>query len=69
VVDYQYRGETIEGYFASGNGGQIVMVIPKFDMVVTIYCANYQDAAGLVPQQEYIPRSIFPAVTSTRSQQ
>ena len=66
VTDYQYRGETIQGYFAGGNGGQIVMVIPKLDMVVTIYCANYQDAAGLVPQQQYIPRFIIPAVSAAR---
>jgi CubicO group peptidase (beta-lactamase class C family) len=62
VADYQFRGETIEGYFAGGNGGQVVMVIPRLDMVVTFYGANYQDAASLVPQREYIPRYIFPSV-------
>jgi CubicO group peptidase (beta-lactamase class C family) len=63
VVDYQFRGDTIEGYFAAGNGGQVVMVIPKLDMVVTIYSANYQDAASLIPQRENIPRFILPAVS------
>ena len=63
VVDYPFRGETIEGYFAAGNGGNIVMVIPKLDMVVTFYSANYQDAATVIPQRRYIPDFILPAVT------
>jgi CubicO group peptidase (beta-lactamase class C family) len=62
VVDYPFRGETIQGYFAAGNGGQIVMVIPKLDMVVTFYSANYQDAAGLIPQRQYVPRYILPSL-------
>jgi len=63
VVDYQFRGETIQGYFAGGNGGQVAMVIPKFDMVVTIYGANYQDPATFIPQRQYIPRFILAAVS------
>jgi CubicO group peptidase (beta-lactamase class C family) len=63
VVDYNFRGETTEGYFAAGNGGNIVMVIPKLDMVVTFYSANYQDAATFIPQRQYIPDFILPAVT------
>jgi CubicO group peptidase (beta-lactamase class C family) len=66
VVDYPFRGETIEGYFAGGNGGQVVMVIPKLDMVVTMFGANYQDAASLIPQREYVPRYILPAVLRPR---
>ena len=64
VADYPFRGETIEGYFAAGNGGNIVMVIPKLDMVVTFYSANYQDAATFIPQRRYIPDFILPAVTA-----
>ena len=63
VIDYSFRGETVQGYFAGGNGGQIVLVMPKLDMVVTIYGANYQDAATFVPQRQYVPRFILPAVS------
>jgi CubicO group peptidase (beta-lactamase class C family) len=55
VIDYPFRGQTIQGFFASGNGGQTVMAIPKLDMVITIFAANYQDSAGLIPQQRYVP--------------
>ena len=65
VIDCPYRGGTIEGYFARGNGGQNVMVFPKLDMVVTFYGANYADAPGLVPQQVYVPKFILPAVLGT----
>jgi CubicO group peptidase (beta-lactamase class C family) len=63
VIDYPFRGETVQGYFAGGNGGQIVLVIPKLDMVVTIYGANYQDAGTFVAQRQYVPRFILPAVS------
>ena len=63
VIDYQFRGESVRGYFAGGNGGQIVLVIPRFDMVVTIFGANYADAATFIPQRRYVPQFILPAVT------
>ncbi len=62
IASYPFRGETIEGYFAAGNGGNIVMVIPKLDMVVTFYSANYADRAGFIPQGRYVPDFILPAV-------
>jgi len=62
VIDYPFRGGTVQGYFAGGNGGQIVLVIPKLDMVVTFYSANYQDAATFIPQRKYVPQFILPAV-------
>ncbi len=69
VIDYQYRGKAIQGYFAGGNGGQLVLVIPELDMVVTIFGANYQDAATFIPQREYVPRFILPAVRDSYSRQ
>ena len=62
VIDYPFRGETIQGYFASGNGGQTVMVIPKLDMVVAIFAADYQAPGGLIPQRLYIPKYLLTAV-------
>lgn len=67
VIDYPFRGGTVEGYFAGGNGGQIVLVIPKLDMVVTIYGANYQSAETFVAQRQYVPRFILPAVVRAPS--
>ena len=62
VIDYPYRGGTVRGFFAGGNGGQTVLVIPTLDMVVLFYGANYQDAATFIPQRRYVPEFILPAV-------
>lgn len=63
VIDYPYRGGTVRGFFAGGNGGQTVLVIPKLDMVVLFYGGNYQDAATFIPQRRYVPQFILPAVS------
>ncbi|MDQ6633672.1 MAG: hypothetical protein M3Z10_02830 [Gemmatimonadota bacterium] len=62
VTAYPFRGDTLQTYFASGNGGQVVIVIPRLDMVVTAFAGNYQDATGVKTQREDVPRYILPAV-------
>ena len=63
VIDYPYKGGTIQGYFAGGNGGQLVMVIPSLDMVVTFYGGNYGDyTRTLHAQRNYLPTYILPSV-------
>jgi CubicO group peptidase (beta-lactamase class C family) len=64
ITDYPYRGGTVRAYYASGNGGQYVIVIPKLDMVVAFYGGNYNDRAARVSQQEWVPKYILPAVSS-----
>ncbi|HEY4649292.1 MAG TPA: serine hydrolase [Gemmatimonadales bacterium] len=62
MTDYPYQDGTVRAYFASGNGGQYVIVIPKLDMVIAFYGGNYNDAPGRVSQQEYVPRWVLTAV-------
>ncbi len=61
-MDFPYRGGTVHGFFAAGNGGQVVMVVPKLDLVVAFYGGNYGDKVLYVPQQVYTPKYILPAV-------
>lgn len=56
LEDYPYKGRTVRGFMAAGNGGQIVLVIPELDLVVAFYGGNYSDRAGLVPQWVYVPQ-------------
>ena len=63
VVDYPYNGETVRGFFAGGNGGQIVMVVPALDLVISFWGGNYSDSALYIPQREYIPDYILPSVS------
>jgi CubicO group peptidase (beta-lactamase class C family) len=62
VLEYPFRGDTLRAYFAGGNGGQIVMVIPKLDMVIASNGGNYSDAVTFKLQRQDIPTYVLPAV-------
>ena len=61
-LDFPYKGGTVRAFYAAGNGGQVVMVVPDLDLVVAIYGGNYNDKVLYVPQEIYTPRYILPAV-------
>src|ERR1051325_1309261 len=46
MIEYPYKGATVQAFFASGNGGNEVVVIPALDLVIAAYGANYNEAAG-----------------------
>ena len=62
TIDYPHRGKTLHAYFATGNGGQVVVVIPELQLVVAGYGGSYAAPGGLLMANEYIPRYILPAV-------
>jgi CubicO group peptidase (beta-lactamase class C family) len=61
-TDYTYKGEKVRAFFAAGNGGQIVLGIPKLDLLICFWGGNYSDRAGVTPQNVYVPQYILPAV-------
>lgn len=67
-LDFPYKGRTVHGYYAGGNGGQSVTVIPELDMVVATWAGNYTSLVGLKVQEELIPRFILPALKQGQSQ-
>ena len=60
--EYMYEGRALPTYFASGNGGQIVMVIPDLDMVIAGYAGNYNERAAGELTGRLIPQYVLPAV-------
>ena len=64
-IEYPYKDRKLRAYFAGGNGGQLVMVVPELDLVIATYGGNYADRVMLVLQQEYVPQYILPAVRET----
>jgi CubicO group peptidase (beta-lactamase class C family) len=62
IKDYPYRGGSVRAYYASGNGGQYVIVVPKLDMVVAFYGGNYNDRAARISQEEWVPRYVLAAI-------
>jgi CubicO group peptidase (beta-lactamase class C family) len=61
-INYPYKNRTVRAFFAGGNGGQLVMVVPDLDLVIATYAGNYADKVGLQIQQDYVPNYILPAV-------
>jgi CubicO group peptidase (beta-lactamase class C family) len=61
--EYPYRGRTVRGIFAAGNGGQIFMAIPELGLAIAFTGGNYSDAALFIPQRKLIPEHILPAVS------
>jgi CubicO group peptidase (beta-lactamase class C family) len=61
-IEYPYKNRKVRAYFAGGNGGQLVMVIPELDLAIATYGGNYADRVSLALQQEYVPRYVLPAV-------
>ncbi len=67
TTEYDYDGRKVHAYFASGNGGQEVVVVPELDLVIATYGGSYNDKGGWVMIKDYIPRFILPAVKGAAS--
>jgi CubicO group peptidase (beta-lactamase class C family) len=61
-IVYPYKDRTVRAFFAGGNGGQGVMVIPELDLVIATYGGNYASRVGLHIQHDFAPNYILPAV-------
>ena len=61
-ISYPYKNRQIRAYFAGGNGGQAIMVVPELDLVIGIFAGNYGDHVGLHVQEDLVPNYILPAV-------
>lgn len=62
-IDFPHEGGALKAYFAAGNGGQIVMVVPALDLVVAVYGGNYSDKVMYETQRVYVPTYVIPAVS------
>ncbi|HET9228556.1 MAG TPA: serine hydrolase [Thermoanaerobaculia bacterium] len=61
-IEYPYKDRTVRAYFAGGNGGQGIIVVPDLGLVLATFGGNYADRVGLHIQQELAPNYILPAV-------
>ena len=62
---FQVRGRSIDTFFASGNGGQMLFVIPQLDMTVMIQAGNYGDGRTRNAfRDRFMGQFILPAATA-----
>jgi len=60
---HQYRGKVIRDYYAAGNGGQYIIVLPELDMVVVMNGGDYSQAKKYYPfESDLLQRYIIAAV-------
>ncbi|MEO1085556.1 MAG: 6-aminohexanoate hydrolase, partial [Acidobacteriota bacterium] len=59
---YEVEGRTITTFYASGNGGQLLFVVPELELVVMIQAGNYSDGRTIASfRDRYMVESILPA--------
>ena len=62
IHDYPYENRTVRAFWAGGNGGQAVVVVPELDLVIATFGSNYISAGTYYVQLEVIPKYVLPAV-------
>jgi CubicO group peptidase (beta-lactamase class C family) len=60
LMKYPYRGGSVEAFAALGNGGQVVLVVPKLSLVFGCVAGNYSDSVFYKIQREWMPKYILP---------
>jgi len=61
--DYEFNGRALHYYWAGGNGGQLIIVVPELDMVVGFTGGDYTEFRKYLRWEiELMPQYIFPAV-------
>jgi CubicO group peptidase (beta-lactamase class C family) len=63
VEDYAYKDRTVRGYYAGGNGGQNIVVIPELDLVIEFWGGNYSSRALYRITDVIVPEFILKAVS------
>jgi len=62
VFSYPWRGRELSAFYAGGNGGQYLIVVPELDLAVAIFGGNYNQRVMHVPKYEYVPKYVVAAV-------
>ena len=62
IKDYSVGGKTYRAFYAAGNGGQFVIVLPQLDLVVMFAGGNYSNGAVSNKwRDELVPQFIIPS--------
>ena len=61
-ISYEHGGERIDAFYASGNGGQLIIAVPSFELLVAVNAGNYGNyGTWRRYRDEWVPEYILPA--------
>jgi CubicO group peptidase (beta-lactamase class C family) len=64
---YEVEGQDIHTYYASGNGGQMLFVVPELELVIMINAGNYSDGRTRNQfREKYMREFILPAALNAK---
>ena len=64
---FEVNGQTIETYSASGNGGQMLFVVPELELVVLFQAGNYNDGRTRgAYRDQYMRQAFLPSALAVR---
>ncbi len=66
-IDFPYQGRKVHAYYAGGNGGQSLVVIPELDMLIETWAGNYSSSTALRVREDIVARFVLPAVKDVAS--
>ena len=62
VISYPFEGRRVDAFYAGGNGGQYVIVVPELSLNIAILGGNYNQPVMHVPKYDYVPEYVLRSV-------
>ena len=62
IFQYEMDGRKLDAYYAGGNGGQYIIVVPELDLNIVFMGGNFSQSVQHRSKYDYVPEYILAAV-------